>query len=105
MPIPTKENSRGYKCGDFTDYNGVACSIQKSSSLNEPLLWLGVNKVHPKIRAMEASQYGIETEERNGWINVPIPNAALIGGRMHLDRETVKELLPLLQRFAETGEI
>ncbi len=40
-----------------------------------------------------------------GWIPVPLPEGASTSGRMHLTRDLVKELLPLLQHFAETGEL
>ncbi len=40
-----------------------------------------------------------------GWEDVPLPKDVEIASRMHLSQEQVRELLPLLQHFAETGEI
>lgn len=72
--------ANGFLRADFIDANGDACSIQESSSATEPLLWLGQNSGthHPTGKCL---------------------------ARMHLSQEHVRELLPLLQRFAETGAL
>ena len=44
-------------------------------------------------------------ENDNGWVKFEIPKEVLLSTRMHLTRKQVKELLPLLQKFVETGEL
>jgi len=82
-----------YFGADFRDYNSQECSIQESSLANHACLWLGVNNVIPKVRA------------EIGWEDVPLPFGALTAARMHLTQDQVRELLPLLQHFAEHGEL
>lgn len=71
--------NRGFDVAVFTDFYGSECSIQKSSLATKDCIWLGVDK-----------HFNPENEG---------------SCRMHLTRETVRELLPMLQRFAETGEL
>lgn len=86
--------NRGFTIGDFVDEYGEKCSIQKSSLATKDCIWLGVNEVRPKVCV-----YG------QGWKEIPLPEGAAISGRMHLSQKLVKELLPFLQHFAETGEL
>jgi hypothetical protein len=67
---------------EFKDCNGVACSIQKSSLAFEQAIWLGADE-------------GLKNQDGN------IPT----NYRMHLTQKQVKELLPILNRFAKTGEL
>lgn len=80
--ITVKANERGFMSGDFQDLNGILCSIQKSSLATDDAIWIGV---HPAPDEHERRGYG--------------PT------RMHLNRQHVAALLPLLQHFAETGEL
>jgi hypothetical protein len=73
--LPVKRTPRGFAYALFRDRNGKECSIQKSSLATEDCIWLGE-----------------ELGDRRG-------------ERMHLTRDQVADLLPLLQRFVETGEI
>lgn len=68
----------GFARANFIDAGGNHCSIQESSSAGEPRIWLGV-----------------DADLATGRICT----------RMHLNREQVAELLPLLQRFVETGDL
>ncbi|EES51170.1 hypothetical protein NE172_01985 [Clostridium botulinum] len=43
--------------------------------------------------------------EGTGWVAYPIPEDVLLSTRMHLTRGQVKELIPILQKFVDTGEI
>lgn len=61
---------RGFAIVKFTDCYGVPCSIQESSSAEEPKIWLG-------------------------------PSAE----RMHLTQSQVAGLMPLLQKFLDTGRL
>ena len=55
--------------------------------------------------ASDASKYNIETTETTGWIPYPIPEEVSINTRMHLSVKQVKKLIPILQRFVDTGKI
>lgn len=100
-----ENNQRGFAHGNFIDRYGEECSIQKSSLAFEDCIWLGVSKVKPQIMASQAASLGVKTEETSGWIEFPIPKEVLLSSRMHLTREHVKELLPILQKFVDTGSI
>ncbi len=75
--IDLDPTNRGFLRGDFKDLYGRSCSIQQSSLATKKAIWLGVDK---------------DTEGK--------PSS-----RMHLSQEQVNELLPHLQRFAETGSL
>lgn len=96
---------RGFAILNFTDRYGAKCSIQKSSLATEDAIWFGIDDVEPKILAKDAQKLGISTSLNTGWIKYHIPDEVLLSSRMHLTQEQVIELLPTLQRFAETGEI
>ncbi|MEW6735023.1 MAG: hypothetical protein AB1489_27275 [Acidobacteriota bacterium] len=87
MNIDLKPTNRGFLRGEFNDSNGDLCSIQESSAFiigeNPPqeYLWLGCNTgTHDDL-----------TET--------------CSARMHLNRDQVRALLPLLERFVETGKL
>lgn len=103
MKIVTTD--RGFPYAEFIDKYGHKCSIQKSSLADDECIWLGVNEAEPKVLARRAVEVGLDTEETTGWVPYPIPGHILLVTRMHLTRENVRQLLPLLQRFVETGEI
>lgn len=94
---------------EFTDHYDVPCSIQKSSLAFEDCIWLGVDDPKPQILSSDAVKLGLRKrtydERDNGWVDFEIPKEVSIRTRMHLSREMVAELLPILQRFVETGEI
>jgi hypothetical protein len=71
----------------------VKCSIQKSSLAFEDCIWLGVNESDPQVN------------NGQGWVPVELPYGTVCKTRMHLTRKMVKDLLPLLTKFAKTGEI
>lgn len=93
---------RGFQVASFLDANGEECSLQQSSAIGreeddgtgEPgsfMLWLGIDRVQP----------------RSGppWKDVPIPADCMSSGRMHLDRNQVKELVAHLRRWLKTGSL
>jgi hypothetical protein len=84
---------RGFGIIKFKDTNDVECSLQDSSSAEEPKIWLGVKDANPKILV-----YG------EGWKPLVFPEDTMFTTRMHLNREQVKALLPYLQKFVETGD-
>jgi hypothetical protein len=83
-----KRTQRGFLHADFTDLYGESCSIQDSSLATTDAIWLGVD--HVNAREM-SSVVGIDPER--------------IPARMHLSRDQVAALIPVLQRFVETGSI
>ena len=91
--IPITETARGFALGEFTDCNGKACSVQKSSIADEDCIWLGCDEIGL-----------IELIPGQGWTPVPMPdNPHQANTRMHLNQEQVKALLPILKRFAKKG--
>lgn len=91
--------NRGFKLIKFEDLYGSRCNIQKSSLATEDAIWFGIEDAEPKIMASKTKEGGV------GWVDYPIPEDAFLTTRMHLDREQVKELIPILQQFVDTGEI
>jgi hypothetical protein len=95
-----KHTERGFALHEFTDRNGVKCSLQKSSIATEDCIWLGCNEIGLK-----------RIEPGGGWKDVPLAQEGLGGvthianTRMHLTRLQVEKLLPILDRFVATGEI
>jgi hypothetical protein len=98
-------SERGFAFAEFVDRYGAKCSIQKSSLAFEDCIWIGVDKVEPMVMASRAAEFGLDPVEKTGWIPYPVPKDVLLSSRMHLTREQVAALLPILQRFVETGEI
>ena len=93
--MKVEPTSRGFLRADFKDGNGVDCSIQESSAAEDAFLWLGVNDPDPKYCPGDGT----------GWHPYPLPGGVHCNTRMHLTRENVAALLPLLQRFLMTGEL
>lgn len=87
-----QRTGRGFSRGEFTDYYGEQCSIQQSSLACIDAIWLGVNNPTPKVLV-----------PGTGWQTVSMPEGTLLSGRMHLTQEMCAELIPLLQRFVDTG--
>lgn len=105
MKIKQTKTERGFALNEFTDRYGAKCSIQKSSLATEDAIWLGIDDPDPQIMASKAASFGVKTNETTGWVPYPIPEEVSINTRMHLTQAQVKKLLPILQKFVETGEI
>ena len=100
------KTNRGFDIGGFTDRYGAKCSIQKSSLATVDAIWFGVDDPNPLIMASDANRLGLPTNgETSGWVKYDVPKEVLINTRMHLTRKQVSKLLPILQKFVETGEI
>ena len=99
------KTERGFAIGEFTDRYGAKCSLQKSSLAKKDANWFGVDDANPQIMASDAKRLGIPTDANNGWVKFEIPKEVLLSTRMHLTQEMVQQLLPTLQKFAETGEL
>lgn len=109
--LKNKKTSRGFDRFDFKDQYGLDCSLQKSSLIDPECIWLGA---HTEVKILLPGE---------GWTKVDVekvvlqhygnpknsvtgePADVLVSSRMHLSQEQVKKLLPLLQKFAETGEL
>jgi hypothetical protein len=76
-PLTTK-SEKGLNKISFEDDYKQQCSLQKSNAALENKIWLGVEK------------------DING---------KAVNARMHLTQEQVRDLLPYLQTFADTGDI
>lgn len=100
-----ENTARGFALANFIDRYGAKCSIQKSSLATEDAIWFGVDDADPKILASKARAYGVTTSETTGWVPYPIPTEVLLTTRMHLTREQVADLLPVLEHFVATGEL
>jgi hypothetical protein len=100
-----EKTERGFSILNFTDRYGSKCSLQKSSLATEDAIWFGVDDANPQIMVSDAHKLGIPTPSNNGWVKFDIPKEVLLATRMHLTQEQVIELLPILQKFAETGEL
>ena len=81
--ISIRSTGRGFIIGEFKDKYRQPCSIQKSSIATENCIWLGV---HTEIDLNTGVEKGP-------------------GLRMHLTQDQVRALLPLLNKFVETGEL
>lgn len=95
------KTERGFATIEFLDRYGDAYIIQKSSLATGDAIWFGIQDACPQIMALDALAAGIDTDETTGWVPYPMPKTT----RMHLTRELVAELMPILQRFVDTGEV
>ncbi len=89
-----EQTERGFQRIDFKDYYKVECSLQKSSLAMKDAIWLGCNDADPKILI-----------PHQGWTSVDMPEEYVANTRMHLTQDQVRELLPYLINFVETGEL
>ena len=109
MDLEIEKTSRGFKFGKFVDDYGHKCSLQKSSNASRSCIWLGVDDVEPQILSQDAIRLGLKqpTNDQDdwGWMKYELPKEVHLSTRMHLTQDMVKELLPALQKFAETGEL
>lgn len=100
-PVPAEQSdltfshtNRGFALVEFSDRNDVKCSLQESSIATEAAIWLGCNEASPQVLV-----------PGSGWQPVDMPADYIANTRMHLTQDKVRELLPILQHFVETGEV
>jgi hypothetical protein len=94
-PTKLQSTERGFSYHKFKDSYGHQCTLQESSSVS-PRIWLGIDK--PELTVFEDDSMG-------KYIVTSLPKNWMVDTRMHLSPEQVRELLPLLQKFADTGEL
>lgn len=99
MDLKGKVTNRGFGLIEFKDIYGDGCEIQKSSLADADAIWFGIADADPQIMASKTKEGG------TGWVPYKIPEDVFLTTRMHLSQEAVKELLPILQHFAETGDL
>lgn len=90
--------SRGFCRYEFDDAYDKSCSLQQSSCV-EPHIWLGCNDIGLKA-GMPWRE--ISEEELKQAFNC---KELVSNTRMHLNVEQVKQLIPILQKFVDTGDI
>jgi len=103
--MKTEKTPRGFDHIEFTDLYGETCSLQKSSLATEDAIWFGIDDPKPMVMAKDAARLGVPTSKTTGWVPYHIPKEVLITTRMHLTQDTAAELIPLLQKFVDTGDI
>lgn len=105
--------NRGFSIINFSDRNGLKCSLQTSSAMDfshcdddddncmsRPMLWLGVDDAAPTIMAFDAIRLGLDTNgQTTGWVDYKIPKEVLLHTRMHLTVPQVEALIGDLQRW------
>lgn len=105
LKFKKSKTARGFKLKSFKDRYGVKCSIQKSSLATEDAIWLGVDDVNPLVLHSDAKMLGLNSKATCGWVGYPIPECVNLSSRMHLTKDQVADLIPVLQKFVDTGEV
>ena len=99
------KTARGFPFISFKDFYERDCSVQISSLADEMCIWVGLDGAEPKVLAKNAAKYGIKTNETTGWVPFPVPDEVLLSTKMHLNTKQVKDLIKVLQKWVDTGEI
>jgi hypothetical protein len=102
--LQVQHTDRGFAYYEFTDGYNEACTVQKSSSAMDQFIWLGTKDFTIK---------GFTPYGQPPWKTISQDHLKSVFGfqdviannRMHLSRKQVKQLLPILQKFVDTGEI
>jgi len=81
LNLNLEPTQRGFVRADFNDLYGAWCSIQESSLATDDAIWLGLD---------EGTHHHVTGE---------------CMARMHLSRDQVAELIPVLQYFVENGHL
>lgn len=105
MKLTKTKTNRGFKLRKFTDLYDNECSIQESSLATDDAIWVGIDDANPIMLQSDATRLGIVGTLVDGWVQYPIPDAVIMHTRMHLTRKMVAKLLPVLQKFVDTGEL
>lgn len=99
MDVKKGVTGRGFGFFEFTDSYGAECSIQESSSAEEPKIWLGASEIGIKYFIPYQGWKEPNLEELFG------TNQIVANNRMHLTRDQVATLLPILEVFVKTGRL
>ncbi len=93
------KTQRGFGFIEFKDEKGVECSIQMSSNAMKECIWIGCNDADPRYFVPLGNPSWRKLEkppEATDWI---------FNTRMHLTRKQVEKIIPILQKFVDTGII
>ena len=101
-----ERTSRGFEVVNFKDHYGTKCSLQASSLAiyqkpGTSAIWLGVDDPQPKCLHGDAAALGVKTDATCGWVDVPLSDKIMLTTRMHLNREQVEALIPMLQSWLD----
>ena len=97
------KTQRGFSLVEFKDENGIECNIQKSSLATKDCIWFGAKNIGLKEF--------VAHRQPEAWVNrdevdiCSMEHHFVANNRMHLSKTQVKKLIPILQKFVETGEI
>lgn len=94
-----EKTNRGFKYLEFKDLYKHGCSLQESSLATDDAIWFGIDDADPQIMKSDTPEGG------TGWKKFHIPKEVNLTTRMHLNREQVAELIPILQNFVDTGDV
>lgn len=93
-----RKTARGFSSIEFKDVYDVKCSIQESSSGIKACIWIGADDIGLK-----------EFKAGEGWKDIEFEQSVshhfIANNRMHLSQKEVKKLIPILQKFVDTGSI
>lgn len=89
-------NGRGFKIGEFEDLYRGKCVLQKSSLATQDAIWFGIRG--PKVTAHDINNPG-------KYVELYVPENVTIHSEMHLSQDMVRDILPYLHHFAETGDL
>jgi hypothetical protein len=96
-----KETNRGFYYYEFEAKDGTKCSIQESSNAMEKCIWLGADEIGLKKFIPYQGWEDVELLEQDH----PYGITHVANNRVQLNQETVAKLIPLLQKFVDTGEL
>ena len=95
-----KKTNRGFVLTEFVDRYGAKCSLQESSLAEEAAIWFGADELGLKGFIPFEGWEDISESDLKEKFEV---QDIVANTRMHLTQDMVKELLPALIHFAETG--
>lgn len=93
-----KPNHRGFNVGNFKDAEGNECYLKESCLSGGPYIRVGAKEIGLKHFVAYKGWTDVDTSLRmdEHWV---------ANNTMLLTQEMVKNLLPALTKFAETGEL
>lgn len=96
--IKKEMTERGFTYYAGSDRYNHPFSLQESSLASEAAIWFG-------MEAPDIQEKGWHPEFSERCRPYDLPDNVMAFSRMHLTQDQVKELLPLLEHFADTGEL
>lgn len=100
--MKVKHTNRGFAYFEFKDVHGNVCNIQKSSNGMQSCIWLGSREIGLRGFIPYVGWSDITDDQfraKYGFQDFVANN------RMQLNRKQVAKLLPILQKFVDTGDI